>query len=224
MRKTRIAGALIATAAILLLSGCVRFQAHVTVTPENTLNGDIVVASVVGDGDSAKSEANDRAKLIEQGLLPNLSSAAGVTRSDYDQDGYVGTKFSLTNTPIDAINSESENGSLSLKRDGETFVFDGKIDFTPDSTEAPPKDADKSNIEIAMSFPGEVTDHNGKLDGTRVTWNTSFEGSLDMHAVASAESVATPVWIWAVAGIGGLAVIAVIVIAVVASKRKKTTT
>lgn len=221
MRKKRIAGALIATAALLLLSGCVRFQAHITVTPDNTLNGDIVVATVVGDGANAKEDAKDRAADIEMKMLPNLSSAAGVTRSDYDSDGYAGTKFSLNNTPLDAINSESDNGSLNLKREGETFVFDGSINFTSDSTEAPPKDADESNIEIALSFPGEVTDHNGTLDGTRVTWNTSYEGSLDMHAVASAEPVGPPVWIWVVAGIGGLAVIAVIAIAVVTSNRKK---
>lgn len=222
MRKTRIAGALIATAALLLLSGCVRFQADLTVTLENTLNGDIVVASVVGDGATAKDEAKDRAADIESKFLPNLSGAEGVTRSDYDSDGYAGSKFSLSNTPLEAINSDSENGSLSLTRDGETFVFDGTINFTPDSDEAPPKDADESNIEVAISFPGEVTDHNGVLDGTRVTWNTSYEGSLDMHAVASAEPVGPPAWIWIVSGVGGLAVIAIIVIAVMASNRRTT--
>lgn len=220
MRKTRIAGALIATAALLLLSGCVRFQANITVTPENTLNGDIVVATVVGDGDNAKVDAKDRATDIEKKLLPNLSGADGVTRSDYDSDGYAGSKFSLSNTPIAAINSDSENGTLILTREGEKFVFNGTVNFTPDSDEAPPKDADESNIEVAISFPGTVTDHNGELNGTRVTWNTSYEGSLDMHAVASADSVGPPAWMWPVIGLGGLAIIAVIVIAVIASKRR----
>lgn len=211
-----------ATAALLLLSGCVRFQAHITVTPENTLNGDIVVATVVGDGDSAKDDAKDRAADIEKKILPNLSGAKGVTRSDYDNDGYAGSKFSLSNTPMDAINSESENGSLSLARDGDTFVFDGTLKFSPESDEAPPEDADESNIVVAISFPGTVTEHNGELDGTRVTWSTSYEGSLDMHAVASAEPVGPPAWMWPFVGIGGLAVIAVIVMAIVASQRRTT--
>ena len=99
-------------------------------------------------------------------------------------------------------------------------MFDGAINFTPDSDKAPPKDADKSNIEVAISFPGTVTEHNGELNGTRVTWNTSYEGSLDMHAVASAESTGPPAWMWPVLGLGGLAIIAVIVIAVIASKRR----
>ena len=221
MRKTRITAALIATAAVLLLSGCVRFQANITVTPENTLNGDIVVATVVGDGDNAKADAKDRAADIEKKLLPNLSGADGVTRSDYDNDGYAGSRFSLNNTPLEAISSDGTDGSLSLTRDGDTFVFDGAINFTPDSDEAPPKDADTSNIEVAISFPGTVTEHNGKLDGTRVSWNTSYEGSLDMHAEASAEPVGPPAWVWVLTGVGGLAIIAVILIAIVASKRGK---
>lgn len=222
MRKTRIVGALVATAALLLLSGCVRFQAHITVTPENTLNGDIVVATIVGDGDGAKDDAKDRAADIEEKILPNLSGAEGVTRSDYDSDGYAGSKFSLSNTPMEAINSDSENGSLTLSRDGDTFVFDGALKFSPDNGEAPPEDADESNIVVAISFPGTVTEHNGELDGTRVTWSTSYEGSLDMHAVASAEPVGSPAWVWVLTGVGALAIIAVIVIAVVASKRRTT--
>ena len=194
-----------------------RFQAELTVTPQNTLNGDIVVASIVGDGDSAKDDAKDRAESIEAELLPNLSGAVGVTRSEYDEDGYAGSRFSLNNTPIEAISSDTEHGSLSLKRDGDTFVFDGQINFTPDSDEEPVDGADESDIEVTITFPGAVTDHNGKLDGTRVSWNTSYEGSLDMHAVASAEQAGPPPWVWALAG---LAIIAAIAIVVVVSRKR----
>lgn len=218
MRKSRIVGAVIAAAAIVLLSGCVRFQAHLTVSPNNTLNGDIVVASVVGDGDNAKEDANNRAKAIEQKLLPNVSGADGVTRHPYDEDGYVGSRFTLRDTPLDAINSAGPDGSLQLTRVGDQFDFTGKVDFTPDSDEVP-KNADTSNIEVAITFPGQVTEHNGSLDGTRVSWNTSYEGSLDMHAVASAEPAGPPAWMWALVGLGALAIVAVIVIAVVMSNR-----
>jgi hypothetical protein len=212
MRRSRVASALIAGAAILLLSGCVKFQADLTVTPENTLNGDIVVASIIGDGDGAKDDAKDRATSIEQELLPNLSGADGVTRTEYDEDGYAGSRFTLNNTPLEAINSDTENGSLSLTRDGSTFVFDGAINFTPDSDEEPAEGANESDIEVTITFPGTVTDHNGELSGTRVSWNTSYEGSLDMHAVASAEQSAPPVWVWALVGLAIVAVIAVIVV------------
>lgn len=220
MRSKRVTGALLAIAAILLLSGCVRFQAHLTITPQNTVNGDIVVASIVGDGENAKAEANDRAMAIEQKLLPQLSGADGVTRNEYDSDGYVGSRFSLTNTPLQAINSDSDSGSLVVKREGDTFVFDGTVAFAPDSEKAPPKEADKTNIEIAITFPGAVTEHNGELNGTRVTWNTSYEGSLEMHAVASAEPTGPPSWVWVLVGSGIAAIIAAVVIVVVTSKRR----
>ncbi len=219
MRKSRIAGAIIAAAAIVLLSGCVNFQAHLTVMPDNTLHGDIVVASVVGDGPNAKAEADDRAKAIEQNLLPDLAGADGVTRNAYDEDGYVGSRFSLNGTPLSAINSEGAEGSLQLARDGDDFEFTGKLDFTPDSDDVP-EDADTSNIQISITFPGTVTEHNGTLNGTTVTWNTSYEGSLDMHAEASAEPADPPVWMWVLIGLGILAIAAVIVTAVVMSNRR----
>lgn len=119
---------------------------------------------------------------------------------------------------------------LSLKRDGDTFVFDGVINFTPDSDEALPKDADQSNIEVAITFPGTVIEHNGNIDGKRVSWNTSCEGNVETHAVASAELVGPPAWVWALISLGVLAVIAIIaiivivVITVVAVQRRRSAT
>ena len=220
MRKSRIAGVFIATVAVILLSGCVRFQAHLTVTPENTLRGDVVVASVVGDEDNAKDAAKDRAASIEAKLLPNLSGADGVTRSTYDQDGYFGSRFTLDNTPIAAINSEGSEGSLLLTRDGEAFTFDGKVDFTPDSDKPPAEDVDTSDIVVTITFPGEVSEHNGELNGTSVTWNTSYDGSLDMHAEASAEPVGPPAWVWILVGLGVAAILAIILITALAAQRR----
>lgn len=219
MSRTRITGALIAVAAILLLSGCVRFQANLTVTPENTLNGDIVVATAVGNGGNAQEEANDRALDIEKKLLPDLSEADGVTRSTYVEDGYAGSRFTLNGTPLDAINSDSDSGSLTLTRDGDTFVFDGDINFTPDGEEDPQEEADESDIEVSISFPGTVTENNGTLDGTRVFWNTSYEGALDMHAVANAEPEGPSAWVWGIIVGGVVGIIAVILITYTLMKR-----
>lgn len=223
MRRRRITGALVAVTTILLLSGCIRFQADLTVTPENTLNGHIVVATVVGDGANAKDDANGRAVSIEQKLLPNLSGADGVTRRAYDEDGYAGSRFSLNETPLDALNSDNEDGSLTLKRKGDTFVFTGAINFTPDREDTSPKEgeeSDESDIQVAISFPGTVTEHNGTLSGNKVTWNTSYEGSLDMHAVASAESAAPKAWVWVLIGLGSVVLIVVIVVVVLRPKRR----
>jgi hypothetical protein len=219
MRRTRVASALIAATAILLLSGCVRFQADLTVTPENTLNGDIVVASIVGDG--SIDEAKDRAQSMEEQLLPNLSGADGVTRTEYDEDGYAGSRFTLSNTPLEAINSDSANGSLSLQRDGDTFTFDGAVDLSPDSDDEPAENADESNIEVAITFPGAVTDHNGELEGTTVRWSTGYGGSLDMRAVASAESAGPPAWVWIVGAIVVVAAIGTIIVVGLRRSRRR---
>lgn len=221
MGRTRTFGALIAVTTILLLSGCVRFQANLSITSDSTLNGDIVVATAVGTGDNAQEEANDRAQDIEKKLLPDLSGAEGVTRSIYIEDSYAGSRFTLNGTPLEAINSDSDSGSLKLTRNGDTFVFDGDINFTPDSEEDPQEDADESGIEVSITFPGTVTEHNGTLNGNRVFWNTSYEGSLDMHAVANAEPEGPSAWVWVLI-VGGIAgIIAVILITYTLMKRRE---
>lgn len=221
--KTRKNFALIALAGmvVVLLSGCVRFQADLTITPDDTLNGTIVVAAVAGnDTLESKTSAQGIAAQIEKRLLPDVSGADGVTREPYAKDNYYGSTFTFKNTPISALAaSGNDSGSLSITRDGNDFVFSGKLDFSPDDQSAPPKDADTTNITVAITFPGEVVEHNGQLNGTQVSWKTSYEGSIDMHARANATPIGPPVWVWVVVEIGVLIAVAVGVFIIMRSFR-----
>jgi hypothetical protein len=213
---------------VLALAGCVRFQADLSVDDRNLLDGDIVVAVITDDQPGSADNARENVDRIEAQLLPALRGADGVTAEPYEQDDYVGTRFSLDDTPIDAL-SGGQDGALTLTRTGDEFEFSGTLDFTPDSDEQEQEqeqaqgDPQDSNIEVAISFPGEVLDHNGELDGTKVTWRTTLEGSVDMHATASATpapvSVAHILIIAAVILVP-LAVIAIVIVLLVRRSRR----
>lgn len=192
MRSRRILATLGAALALTLaLAGCVRFQADLSVSPENTLDGDIVVAVITNDEPGSADTARESAEEIEGQLLPELRGANGVTAEPYEQDDYVGTRFSLDDTPLEALDGGDADGALRLTREGDQFEFSGTLDFTPDDESIDDEqiesgDVEDSGITVSIGFPGEVIAHNGELDGTRVAWATTLEGSVDMRATASA--------------------------------------
>ena len=101
-------------AAVLLLSGCVRFQADLTFNTDDTVDGSIVVAVVLSDEDDAKEQAAASVGQIESQLLGSLRGETGVRASEYDQDGYFGTRFDLDDTPLSAFSGGGNEGKLAL--------------------------------------------------------------------------------------------------------------
>lgn len=181
-----------------------------------------MVAVITTDEPGSADNARDAAANIETQLLPGLRGADGVTATPYEQDDYVGTRFSLSGTPIDALGGRSE-GALTLTREGDEYVFSGRLDFTPGEEpttgEEVDGDAGDSDITVAISFPGEVLDHNGEISGNKVTWATTLEGSVDMEARASAIPSGPPAWLWAVVA-GAVPLIAAAAVLVVVRRRK----
>jgi hypothetical protein len=215
---TRKRSALIALAAlvVLALTGCVRFQADLSVTPEDTVNGSLIVAVIVGEEDDSRQTAQDASARIETELLGAVSGAPGVERTVYDQDGYLGSRFTFRDTPLSAFDGGGSEGSLSLTREGDEFVFAGQLDFTPDDdvTEVAPDD-DTSNITVSITFPGAVTETNGEVSGTTVRWESTYEARMTMDARASAISTGPPAWVWAaVAGAFVLAALGAVIVVV----------
>jgi hypothetical protein len=216
MTRSRKILAVLGMLLALALAGCVRFQADMSVDEQNRLDGHIVVAVIAGDEAGDAENAEKGATGIEASLLPNLRGADGVTAERYEQDDYIGTRFTLDDTPIDALGGGSD-GALTLTRVGDEFEFSGTLDFTPGSEPLPADEVDgdpgDADITVAISFPGEVLEHNGQLSGNHVTWTTTLEGSVDMEARASAIPSGPPAWLWAVAA--GAAFLIAVVLAVV---------
>jgi hypothetical protein len=79
-------------------------------------------------------------------------------------------------------------------RTGDTYEVDGVMDFSTDDADLqgnPFEDQitqafDTADLRIAITFPGEVLETNGKVDGTTVTWEPVFGERNVLTAVASA--------------------------------------
>lgn len=197
---------------VLALAGCVRFQADLTLNPENTVDGSIVVAVLVSeDTDEAREQAITAASQIEADLLGSLRDASGVTTSEYAEDEYLGSRIVFDDVALDAFSGQSED-SLKIVRDENAYVFTGALDFSGESM--PPgeeTEGDDNNLTVSVTFPGEVTEHNGELTGTTVSWSTAVDQRLEMSARGAATPAGPPILLIVGIGIVVLLVIAAVV-------------
>ncbi|WP_414687979.1 LppM family (lipo)protein [Mycobacterium sp.] len=140
--------------------GCVRVKANLTISPDDTVSGQIIAASKPRNDQDTGPQFN--------GALP---FAQKVAISEYKKDGYVGSSavfsdLSFAELPqLANMNADAAGVDLSLRRAGDQVILDGRADLT--SLNAP--DAD---VSLSIAFPGEVTATNGRqVDTQTVEWH-----------------------------------------------------
>lgn len=196
---------------VLALAGCVRFQADLTLNPDNTIDGSIVVAVVLADEtDESRTTALTQSADIESQLLGSLRDAAGVSTSEYEEDGYLGSRITFDDVALEAFSGQRAE-SLKFVRDGDQYVFSGVLDFSAQSIPSDDSGDDGSNLTVAVTFPGEVSEHNGELDGTTVSWSTAIDQRLEMSARGGANPPGGPVLVFVLVGVGILVLAAAVV-------------
>ena len=155
VRKTQSARRRVLAIAMLVMlvplaSGCLRVRASLTVSPDDLVSGEIIAAA------KPKGPKDPGPQLSS-----NLPFGQKVAVSNYDSDGYVGSQavfsdLSFTEvTQLAQMNPEAQGVSLSLHRNGDVVVLDGRADLTSVND----NDAD---VEFTVAFPGTVTSTNGE--------------------------------------------------------------
>lgn len=213
--RRRTAPRILAVGVLLLaLTGCVRFQADLTLTPDDTVDGNIVVAVLAQDEtDESQDAARTAAQQIETTLLGELRAADGVTTSDYAEDDYVGSRIDFDGVALDAFSGQNAD-ALTFTREGDAYIFTGALDFGDESVPADGADDaadDDGNLTVSVTFPGAVGEHNGELSGTTVTWSTTLEERLEMSARGAAAPAGPPLVLIVVLVLAVLVVVAAIV-------------
>jgi len=136
--------------------GCVRVRASITVSPDDLVSGRIIAAAVPRDADDTGPQ-----------LANDLPFAHKVAVSDYEADGYVGSEAVFSNLSFAELpqlanmNRDAAGVDLSLRRAGNLVILEGRVDLTALS------DAE-AEVELTVSFPGEVTSTNGDRIATEV--------------------------------------------------------
>lgn len=206
---------------LLVLTGCSRTDIDLEVSADDTVSGTILIAGALADeSDPSRQAVVAQVLAIEGRVLPGLRDREGVTASAVTPEaGWLGTELVLTDVPLEQLTLGT---TPLITRVDEEFVVSGNLD-PADHADLPAPDAagvragaEGSSVVIALTFPGAVDEVGGSealavVDGSTVTWETSWDQPLQLEATASASAAVVPPWIWQalIWGVGILAVLAV---------------
>jgi hypothetical protein len=191
--------------AALALSGCARVQAALAVQPDDTVTGQVVVAT-------PETGPDDPGPAIT--LPPDLESDVDV--SEYRQDGFAGSvlrfdglSFEQTAQLTQAVGPVGSKIRFEMRRAGSRVLIGGAVDLTSVSV-------DRADFQLKMNFPGQVLESNGDADASEVAWTFTPGEVGDFSAVVAYPDPQTPSpvnWTLGLAAMVALAAAAVVLMA-----------
>jgi len=202
----RTLGRLAAAAVIVVaLSGCMKVDIDLKLKSNNTVDGTMILAMNSSLAQLAGQDPKALADELNKQVLSGENGPKNARTEAYSDGTFVGTKITFLDEPISTFNGSSASpdasptadttGSDDLKivRDGDDFVFTGSFDATAASIGVDTGTdlsslASGAQLVVAITFPGEVKEHNGTLKDRTVTWTPKVGEKTDMHARGSAVS------------------------------------
>ena len=194
-RRVRTAGRIGAFLALaVLLTGCIKLNMDLGINADDTVNGTIVLGVQKELLELTGQSAEDL--LGDADLIP--TGATGVVVEPFEDDEFVGQQIIFEDLPIAEFNSGALGASgatgisgvtgaggdtLNIAREGETFVVTGVLDLSSGLSGATGPFAgtggaqffESADIQISITFPGEVVQANGEVDGNTVSWKVECE-------------------------------------------------
>ena len=160
--------------ALTALSGCARVRAALAVQPDDTVNGEIVVAT-------PETGPDDPGPAIS---VPE-EIADDVDVSAYHQEGYAGSLLRFSGLTFDqlgqlsaAVGPAGEKVQFAIRRAGNRLLVTGKADLTT-------VPVDKADFQLKITTPGEVLDTNGDAEAGTASWTFDAGKVGDVNAVIS---------------------------------------
>jgi hypothetical protein len=204
-RRARTAGRVGAFLALaVLLTGCIKLNVDLGINADDTVNGAVVLGVQKELLELTGQSAEDL--LGDADLIP--TGATGVVVEPFEDDEFVGQQIIFEDLPISEFNSGALGASgatgisgvtgagdnLNIAREGETFVVTGALDLSSGLSGATGPFAgtggaqlfENADIQISITFPGEVVQANGEVDGNTVTYVPEFGERLEINATGSA--------------------------------------
>ncbi|MFI9817253.1 DUF3153 domain-containing protein [Saccharothrix variisporea] len=200
--------------AFFSLTGCVRLHAAMALSQDDRVSGEIVAAT-------PPTRDNDPGPQLR---VPN-ELASRVTTKPYAQDNYTGTQLFFSGLTFDevralaaATSASSSRYQLSFRRSGDLVTMNGSVDLT----QVPPERAD---IQVKISFPGEVVETNGREEeSSTIAWSPKPGQASMLEATVRYAGENSPSyfgWTMLLAGLTGGAALIVVVLAIVAHRRSQ---
>jgi hypothetical protein len=173
----------------ILLTGCIKLNIDFTVSSDNTVNGTMVFAF----SKQLLQLTGQSAQALLASSAPIPSSVPGLSAKPYDDGEFAGQEYTLDAVPLTQF-SDDPSSPFRIVRSGDTFTLSGVLDLSSGAGVSGASGAipglDQAlagaDIRISITFPGEVTDTNGEVDGNTVTWMPKIGQRLEIHATAGA--------------------------------------
>jgi hypothetical protein len=174
----------------LLLTGCVKLNMDLSINSDDTVSGNIQVGI-------QKELVELTGQSIDDLLgteVPIPSDVPGVTVEPFDDGEFVGQQFVFESVPIAEFAGTGAE-EISITRSGDTFVVTGTLDLSSGLSGATGLTGlgvsgaelfESADLSIAFTFPGDVIEANGQVDGNTVTYTPVFGERLEIDATGSA--------------------------------------
>ena len=166
----------LATVAVLALSGCIKMEVNLDLQSDDTIDGSMVFAvqeglgemlgDVEGEGGEVPSDEDAAREIFGEELDNDFANA---TEEPYNEGEWVGTRLTFEGEALDSFSEESDG--FTITRDGDDFVVAGPYEASAAEDEEAEQLFEGAEMTMSITFPGEVSEHNGTLEGTTVTWN-----------------------------------------------------
>ena len=223
-RRWRTAGRVAAIGVLaLLLSACLKLDVDLEVNADNTVGG----AIIFGVDKQLLELSGSSIEDVLDTTAPIPEDVEGVTTEPFEDDRFAGQRFTFEGVPLEEFSS----GDLAIMRDGDVFTVNGVLDLSSGLSGAtglsgltgplgnPEELFRTAEMRVRITFPGEVTQANGEVDGNSVTWVPVVGERLEIQATAGAvdsgDSNLTLLLI-----IGAIVLAAAIAIGIVMSRRR----
>ena len=182
---------------VVALSGCLRFDANLSLSADDTVTGTFIVA--VKEGTGTQYGTSDRAMSEDIWAdYPAATALADAKVSDFHGDGYTGISVKFADEPLATFAPTTT--AWGIARLGDEFVVSGPSNSTTSPTV---EDSDTgaftgdlsqlsdARLTVAITFPGTVASANGSIHGKTVTWNLT-DGPATLDARGSAIATQDP--------------------------------
>lgn len=211
-RRTRTAA--LAVLLLVVLTGCFKMDVSLEVHSDETISGEFIV----GVNESMAEMMGGEKAVAEMFSEGDTDLPDSARTEDWSGDGYIGQKIDFEAVPF----AEMDDGDgFSLAREGDEFVFSSTVneDLLSDDSDTAGgflegAEFPDPKFSFSVTFPGEVSEANGDVDGRTVTWDITRAKALGeepLSARGSAIDSEPGVGALVVKALGGVLILAALV-------------
>lgn len=189
--RNRARSVLLVAALLLALTGCIKVDADLKVSKDETVSGRMLLAVDKTVAQQLGSSPDKIRQQIEDSIKKGAPS--GVSCKAYDEGNYVGTDCTLDKVPFDQMSGSGE-GDFQFEKQGERFVVTGG---TGNATQLPNQASlPKPDVKFKITMPGKILEHDAgaQVDGNAATY-TDPTKMTNIRLVSDSSGASFPVWV-----------------------------